>query len=467
MPAIIKKAATSLILIVVVALAIRVGFLLDYKSHNSDRAVSVIPFLFESGNIAHSVSAGKGFSSPFRVDTGPTAWMTPVYPLILAAIFKLFGVYTVKAWYASVAFNILCVVLACIPIYFAGRRIGGEQHGVALGAVAAWIWGVFPNAILMPVESMWEASLAALLGATLLWATLALDENRSALAWSAYGLLWGATLMTNATLGALLPFMLTWLWWRARKQNRNVIPRAALTLIIAALCCVPWTIRNYRAFHAFVPLRSVLGLQLWLGNNEQTEDIFRGNLHPIYNETERRHYIDVGEITYMREKQSLAVNYMLTHPARELHLSWLRFIAIWAGGALHPIDDFIGTPDPWFRFVLTCNILVALGTLAGAVILFIRRNAYAVPCAAFPAIFPWAYYLTLALPRYRLPIDPILMLLTAVAILAGIEKLRSRVSAAPAEQQPPPRKLTRKAKRRARRDHPIAAQTQPFNPASV
>jgi 4-amino-4-deoxy-L-arabinose transferase-like glycosyltransferase len=447
MKELLKKAATSLVLIVLVALAIRVAFLVDYKSHNSDRAVSVIPFLFESGNIAHSVADGKGFSSPFRVDTGPTAWMTPVYPLILATIFKTFGVYTVNAWYASVAFNILCVTLACIPIYFAGRRIGGEKHGVALGATAAWLWAIFPNAILMPVESMWEASLAALLGATILWATLALDEDRSPLAWIAYGLLWGFTLMTNASLGALLPFLLGWLWWRAQKQNRKLLARVALTVGIVALCCIPWTIRNYRVFHTFVPLRSVLGLQLWLGNNEQTEDIFRGNLHPIYNEPERRHYIDVGEIAYMREKHDLAVSYMLSHPAREAHLTWLRFVSIWAGGALHPINDFVGTPDPWFRYVLTFNVFVAFATLAGVILLFVQRNAYAFPCATFPTIFPWAYYLTLALPRYRLPIDPVSMILTSVAIIDAIDRLKA-ARPVPVQQPAEPHQFTRKQKRR-------------------
>jgi len=39
-------------------------------------------------------------------------------------------------------------------------------------------------------------------------------------------------------------------------------------------------------------------------------------------------------------------------------------------------------------------------------------------------VFPFAYYLTLALPRYRHPIDPTLMLLTAVAISAIKEKGR-------------------------------------------
>jgi hypothetical protein len=36
--------------------------------------------------------------------------------------------------------------------------------------------------------------------------------------------------------------------------------------------------------------------------------------------------------------------------------------------------------------------------------------------AVSPLIYPWAFYLTLALPRYRHPIDPVLMLLTAVTL---------------------------------------------------
>src|ERR1700761_5964319 len=453
MPTRLKKLLASLPLILAVALVIRVSFVIDYKSHNSDRAVSVIPFLFESGNIAHSIATGHGFASPFRVDTGPTAWMTPVYPLILAAIMKIFGAYTVNAWLAAVSLNILFVVLACIPIYYAGKRIGNisgtpTQNGVALGALAAWLWALFPNAILIPVESMWEASLGALLAATLLWATLALDENRSAITWSAYGILCGLILMTNATLGALMPFLLGWLWWRAQKQNRQILQRLALTVAIAALCCIPWTIRNYRTFHAFVPLRSILGLQLWIGNNDLTEDIFRGNLHPIYNEQERAHYIAVGEIAYMREKQQLAIPYMLTHPARELHLSYLRFVSLWAGGAIHPIDDFLGTPDAWFRFVLTVNVFVALCTLAGVILLFVQRNAFAFPIAAFPVIFPWAYYLTLSLPRYRLPIDPVLMLLASFTILAVAK--RFRLNASRPEPALAPRSTTAPHKRTGR-----------------
>src|ERR1700761_592446 len=151
MPTRLKKLLASLPLILAVALVIRVSFVIDYKAHNSDRAISVIPFLFESGNIAHSIATGHGFASPFRVDTGPTAWMTPVYPLLLAGIMKIFGAYTVHAWFAAVGVNIFFAVLACVPIFYAGKLIGGESQGLAIGALAAWLWALFPNAILIPV----------------------------------------------------------------------------------------------------------------------------------------------------------------------------------------------------------------------------------------------------------------------------------------------------------------------------
>src|SRR5215472_18531233 len=77
---------TSVWLILAVGLAVRLGFLLEYTSHYSRHALGVIPFLFESGNIAYSLATGQGFSSPFRVPTGPTAWATPVYPLLLSLI---------------------------------------------------------------------------------------------------------------------------------------------------------------------------------------------------------------------------------------------------------------------------------------------------------------------------------------------------------------------------------------------
>jgi hypothetical protein len=427
-----RRAATSLPLIVLVAVLLRVGFAWDYVGQNSRQALAVLPFLQESGNIAASLASGHGFSSPFRIDTGPTAWMPPAYPWLLAGIFRVFGVRTYASFLAAVALNILCSAFACAPIFFAGKRIGG----LTVAALAAWLWVFFPNTILNAFESIWDASVAALLAAIILWATLTIEKSERWRDWIGYGLLWGVALLTNVTLISLFPLLLGWLAYHRRKPSLNsrdlagliraIFAKPIFAFGIAVLCCVPWTIRNYVVFHRIVPLRSTLGLQMWIGNNENPQEAWKEELHPIFNSAERARYIRMGEIEYMREKQNEAIEFMLTHPKRDVTQFASRFVATWSGGTPTPLEDFVRTPGLWFRGVLLFNFFVAIGTAAGVVVLWKQRSVYLFPIAVFPVVFPWAYYLTLVVPRYRLPVDPAVMLLTAVALVAISSRLTAR-----------------------------------------
>ncbi|MDP9055305.1 MAG: hypothetical protein M3N93_13550, partial [Acidobacteriota bacterium] len=126
-----------------------------------------------------------------------------------------------------------------------------------------------------------------------------------------------------------------------------------------------------------------------------------------------------GEIAYMAEKRRDALHYMFTHPAREVRLFAGRFIMFWTAGTAHPIDDLLSRRSFWFTYVLLFNIFAALAGATAIVALFRRGSIYAIPLAAGPLLFPFAYYLTLALPRYKHPIDPTLLLLSAVALTRG------------------------------------------------
>jgi len=402
----ILRVASAVPLILVVALFLRLGYAWEYQHPRSRQALSTIPFLLEPGNIAYSLALGKGFSSPFRADTGPTAWSTPVYPLLVAGTFRVFGVYTFPSYLASVLVNIFFSTLACVPIFFVGKRIGG----VGVAAIAAWLWAVFPNAIIFTV-SIWDVSLSALLVATILWATLLLSESGGLRNWLAYGFLWGFTAMANATLVLLLPFLLGWLIYRTR-----LLARPAFALGVTILCCVPWTIRNYVVFGAFIPLRSVMGLQLWMGNNEQTQGRWAGALHPIDNSADREKYVHLGEVAYMEEKKREALRFVIADPWREVGLIGKRFVVFWSGGSQHPTDEFWETHFLRVRGLLLFSVLAALGALTGIVALMRERSQYAFPAMIFPIVYPLAAYLTLASARYRLPIDPVVLLLTAVAI---------------------------------------------------
>src|ERR1051326_7929789 len=165
--------STALILIVVIAFAIRAGFAADQIHKIPGAALAEAPFAQETGNIAYSIASGKGFSNPFRRETGPTAWLTPMYPLIVAGTFKVFGIFSVASFFFLVTLNIVFSVATCVPLFFAGRRVVGS----AVGSCSALLWTVFPAAVMMPFEWIWDTSLAALLSSALLWATFELPQS--------------------------------------------------------------------------------------------------------------------------------------------------------------------------------------------------------------------------------------------------------------------------------------------------
>jgi hypothetical protein len=115
---------------------------------------------------------------------------------LVAAAFKLFGIFTVPSFFFLVLLNILFSTAVCIPIFHAGKRVAG----LGAAAAAAWLWALFLSAIMIPFEWIWDTSLSALLAATLLWATLELADSDRVRDWCGYGLLWGFTLMTNPSL---------------------------------------------------------------------------------------------------------------------------------------------------------------------------------------------------------------------------------------------------------------------------
>jgi hypothetical protein len=449
----IQKAATSLTLIVIVAMGLRVGFAWDQTRKIPPGVLGIVPFQQETGNIAAALARGAGFSDVFRTNTGPTAWLAPVYPLLVAVAFKVFGTFTARAFFACVAANILFSSAACVPVFYAGNRIAGL--GVASGA--AWLWAIFPNAILMPFEWIWDTSLSALLAAALLWATLALGESERARDWCGYGLLWGLALMTNPALGALLPFLLAWAAWRGLGEGGERWKRAGLAAVVAILCCVPWTIRNYLDFHRLIPLRSNLPFELWLGNNDIFDPDARGGRMSITRAEEARTYTQMDETAYMQEKWRLATSFMESHTDLELQLTGKKIVEFWMGTE-SPLKSFRETDSWLIRGIFLTDFLTVIGALLGIVTLWRekkkitpraargkrrrrdrRDDAVAekngaeesarspgFPLAAFPAIFPCLYYVTHADLRYRHPIDPIVLLLTTIAVAEAYNKVKTR-----------------------------------------
>ncbi len=416
-----------------VALAARVVYAWSQVRTMPANLVGLVPFANETGNIAFSLAHGDGFSSPFLAETGPTAWLTPVYPALVAGIFKISGIRTVASFYGVLTLNILCSVAACLPIFWSGRRLGG----VATGALAAWMWALLPTAIIIPYQWVWDTSLAALLVALITAATLSPAATWGVWDWGGYGLLWGFTLMTNPSLAAALPFLFLWAVLHpggvgvATNDRATRWLHAGMALGIAVLCCIPWTVRNYRAFHTWVPLRSTLPLQLWLGNNDLYDPQYQGPVLANAARDDIRSYVRLGEVEFMREKGEAARTFISSHPALYAELTWRRVVAFWLG-LEHPWSGFWATESQVVRLVVAVSALMLALMLCGLVMLARRSVADGLVLAAWVAAYPLVFYFTRTLLRYRNVIEPVIVVLAAVAI-TSIWRRRARESATMAE----------------------------------
>jgi hypothetical protein len=410
---VLRKITTSLLLIVLVAAGTRFAFAWYKIRQFSPRVLSIVPFQSETGHIAYSIASGKGFSSPFQKDTGPTAWLAPVYPCLLAGIFKVFGIYSLHSFFAALFLNILFSAGACVPLFYAGKRIAG----LGVAGAAAWLWALFPNAIVIPFEWIWDTCLAALLVATLLWATLELAESRRVRDWCFYGLLWGFALLTNPAIALLFPVLLAWAAYRFRGQNGAASPilRPLLAATIAALCCLPWTIRNYVQFHQLIPLRSNFAFELYIGNNENYDDQHKSRPGAITQDREILRYMRMGETAFMEEEKRKAVAFIVSHPRIEAWLTAQRFVDFWVGTA-SPLTAFRQADSLWLRLILLCNDAAPLCAFLGIIVLLATKNSYAFPVVCIPVVFPLIYYVTHTSLRYRHPIDPIVLLLCAIGM---------------------------------------------------
>jgi hypothetical protein len=392
-----------------VAFLFRLAFLF-YEAHLvPDEALATVPFQNEVGSVAAALARGEGFCCLFGQPTGPTAWLAPVYPFFLAGIFKVFGIFSVASFYVAGFFNCVFSALACVLLFHAALRIGNRPTAW----LAAWLWAVFPSAILIPFEWIWDSSLSALLAVSLLWATFLVAEAQQQKNFAYYGLFWGFCLLVNPALGAVLPFFLLWIYFRARSLKLAGIQNALLAACLAALVCVPWTIRNAVQFRHFIPIRSDYPFELWLGNNPIYDQHSR-EVNRITRYEQVHLYAQLGESVFLAEKGRAARAFLRSHPLLGIELAGRRAVAWWLGTPT-PWQDFQRADSVLVRFLFFGNAATLVGTFAGLLVLLRKRGQYLLPVAVYPLIFPLAYYVTQVSLRLRHPCDPILVLLMAVA----------------------------------------------------
>lgn len=402
--------AGSLAWLVLAALAVRLlvcGFL--YTDQTSP-ARDHWKFAYENGRVARSIVLGEGMSNPLFGNTGPTALIPPVFPYILAGVFKVFGIYTTASALGILAVDSLFSALTCIPVFLIARRCFGDRAAKWAG----WSWAFFPYGIYFSADWVWPTCLSTLLVACLFLGALKLPEVRRSWAWGGFGLACGVAALTEPSALSVLPGLGLWACWRRHRQHQRWAGRAALASAAFLLVAAPWTMRNSQTFHRLIPMRSGLGLELYVGNNGYSQYWVNRNLYPAHSDAEMAEFHNVGETAYMQHKFQQGSSFIRSHPGFFLWMCVRRGIYLWTGFWSFSREYLRQEPlDPANVFVCSTLSLLAM---AGLIRAFRQRCAVAVPFLIVLLLFPLIYCVTHPEVYYRRPIDPMFVILAAYAV---------------------------------------------------
>jgi 4-amino-4-deoxy-L-arabinose transferase-like glycosyltransferase len=392
-------------------------------------------FGWEAARIARALVTGYGYSDPFsnffRPHTGPTAWLPPIYPLLIAAVFKAFGVFTLKSAWVILTINCALSAWTSVAIW----EIGIRCFDAKVARWSAWIWALYPAAMQYAVRWVWEMTLTTALFAWL-WVLMlrmrevgserfgVVEKGDTVGRWGMFGLIWAAIALSNPTLVVFLPVAGIWILMGARgNELRRSMGGAVLAGVVFVACIAPWTWRNWVVFHAFIPLRGNFGAELYMGNGPGAQGFLMENFHPFQDLNQLQLYADMGEVKYVAMRGAAAKAVIAADPGHFVADCLKRVDFFWIS-VPHPADD------AWYVEVgrVFNFAVVSLSGLMGLGLALWRR----VPAAGLMAwaflLLPVPYYLVTVHARFRHPLEPLICIL-GVYLFQSAEWRKGKISA--------------------------------------
>ena len=400
------------LLMVLVALAVRLAVIPFVYQDWMD------PFVLEHwafGLIARSIASGHGFGSPFA-DTGLSALLPPVYSYLLAGIFKVFGIETRASVLAALSLNSVFSALSCVPVFLIARQAFGDR----VAKWAGWGWAFSPYGVYYGADWAWSTPLVTLELAWLFLFALRLEKSSRTLDWIWFGLLGGFAALTEPVVLSVVPLLGLWTLYQRHRQNGPWKTPLFAAAVAALAVLSPWLVRNYELFHRFIPVRSGFGLELYIGNNGYSERWVNSSLHPNHSDAELSEYERVGEIAYMDHKLAQGRAYIRSHPAWFAWMTVRRIVYLWTGywsfDRAYLKDEPLDPPNIFLSTTMTLLGLLGLRRV------FQRDSALGWRFAIVLLCFPLTYYISHPETYYFRPVDPIIVVLAAVAVVRFLER---------------------------------------------
>jgi 4-amino-4-deoxy-L-arabinose transferase-like glycosyltransferase len=300
--------------------------------------------------------------------------------------------------------------LTCVPVYLLAKA----GFAARVAKWAGWGWAFSPYGVYYGADWAWSTCLVTLQLAWLFLFAWRLEKSSRTSHWLAFGALSGVAALTEPVVLAVLPLLGLWTFYRLYRQSRPWKGPMIAAALAGIVVLSPWIARNYELFHRFIPVRSGYGLEFYIGNNGYSQHWVNRALHPNHSDAELGEYERLGEIAYMDHKLQQGKDYVRSHPAWFAGMTLRRIVYMWTGYWSFDRAYLKDEPlDPPNIFVNTTMTILGLLGLRRA---FQYDPGLAVRFAIVLFFFPLTYYFSHPETYYFRPVDPLIVVLAAVAV---------------------------------------------------
>ena len=405
-----RRDALALAGIVVGALLLRLLYLWQYR----DCPTFADPIM----DPLYHVEWARAFARGESFMAGEPYFRAPLYPWFLGLCFQLFG----ENFLAPRVFQIVMGAATCGLIFLIGRRTFGSVTGTIAGATAAVYWPllyfegellIVPLLLPLYLLYLWLLLRAADSGA---WRDLALA-----------GFVLGLGAITRPNI--LLFGLAACVWIALRRTDTR--PRAFARAFVMGLACLipilPLTIRNYVEGDDVVLIASQAGVNLWIGNNpdsDGTRAVVPGTrpgwwegYHDSRAMAERAEGRELKPSEVSQHFSRRARAWIREDPGAWLDLTGRKFRYFWNAAEIdnnQPMEFFATKFAPIVRYLPIGFGIVGPLSILGLFLAF-RRPDRLFPLWGFVVLYAGSVIAFFVCARFRMPVVVVLLILAAEA----------------------------------------------------
>ncbi len=344
----------------------------------------------------------------------------PLYPFFLAACYALSG----GSLIAAKLIQALLGVVTLFFIYKTGEKMASKNVGL-LAAFLATVYGplFFHESILIP------EALGMPLYAAGFYLSLSFAESQSIKRALILGVVFGLAALTKTGILIYAVLFLIILFVKALRADKRSLKAIGVCFVALLMTLAPVTAHNFYYGKDFVPLTSHSGFNFYIGNNPESQGVFKAPEGTGTNVTAQiKDSRRIAETALGRSLKSSEVSrywsdkawtFIKSQPIDFLKLAGRKLLLFFDAREISDVDDYEFSKQftpflkwPWLTFGL-------LGPLALVGLMAMQKNRRWVYLWIFSYLSGLIFFFINA--RYRLPILNVFFVLASTALFELVD----------------------------------------------